>query len=114
MSCPNSGKIQYESQEDAGYALEKMRKKYPLNCNHEPYYCVYCNTWHLGRKDNPKKRKERELRWILRPEFIYVPMYLAMKLRLHWKFMSMANKHGSPPMAVVFGQMLRMSQFQRR
>lgn len=58
MSCPNSGKIQYESQEDAEYALEKMRKKY-LDCNHEPYYCMYCNTWHLGRKDKPRKKKRK-------------------------------------------------------
>ena len=58
MSCPNSGKIQYESQEEAEYALEKMRKKY-TDSNHEPYFCMYCETWHLGSKLKPRKKKRK-------------------------------------------------------
>jgi len=59
MNCPNNGKIQYESQEDAEDALRVMRKKY-LDCDSESYYCMYCSKWHLGsRTKKPRKKRKR-------------------------------------------------------
>lgn len=60
MSCPNSGKIQYESQKEAEFALEKMRKRYTDSTNHESYFCMYCENWHLGRRSERPKRKKRK------------------------------------------------------
>lgn len=59
MSCPINGKIQHESEKDAEYALKQTLKKYP-DYNGEPYYCMYCDKWHLGRKSERPKRKKRK------------------------------------------------------
>jgi hypothetical protein len=53
--CPNTGKVQYESKEDTEYAIPKLSRKYG-NVG-EPYYCIYCDKWHLGKKPRKKKRK---------------------------------------------------------
>lgn len=55
-TCPNNGKVQYDSQEDAEYAIPRIEKKY--GDAGRPYYCMYCNKWHLGRL-NPKKKKRK-------------------------------------------------------
>ena len=52
--CPHNGKLQYATIEDAEEALLKFQKKY-TNVG-VPYYCMYCEKWHLGR---PKKRRKK-------------------------------------------------------
>ena len=52
-TCPNNGKVQHETEEDAEVVLDKMLKEKP-DYDGRPYFCVYCEKWHLGRK---KKRK---------------------------------------------------------
>lgn len=59
MSCPNNGKIQHESEEDAEYVLKQMRKKYP-DYDGQPYHCMYCSMWHLGRRSEKPKKKKRK------------------------------------------------------
>lgn len=56
--CPNNGKIQYESEEDAKYEIPRIERKY--GDAGKPYYCMYCEKWHLGRLNlNPKKKKRK-------------------------------------------------------
>jgi len=55
--CPNNGKVQYDSQEEAEKAIPKIVRKYGESGL--PYYCMYCSKWHLGRKSPPKKKKRK-------------------------------------------------------
>ncbi len=56
--CPNSGKVQHASEEEADDALLEMKKRYP-GYKGQPYFCLYCHTWHLGRSKPPGKKKRR-------------------------------------------------------
>lgn len=55
--CPNNGKVQYDSEEDAEYAIPRIEKKY--GDAGRPYYCMYCDKWHLGRKKARTKKKRK-------------------------------------------------------
>lgn len=55
--CPNSAKLQYESEEDALKAIPKLIKKY--GDAGEPYHCLFCDKWHLGTRKVKKKRRKR-------------------------------------------------------
>lgn len=57
--CPTHGKVKHESEEDAEDALRKMKKRYP-GYTGEPYLCIYCESWHLGRKRDKPRRKRRK------------------------------------------------------
>lgn len=57
MACPANGKIQYESEEDAIYAIPRIERKY--GDAGTPYYCMYCGKWHLGKRKPPRKKKRK-------------------------------------------------------
>lgn len=59
MNCPHNGKIKYGSEREAEKALGKMRQKYSDSEGHEPYFCMYCEHWHLGSKKKPQKKKRK-------------------------------------------------------
>jgi hypothetical protein len=58
MSCPATGKIQYETEEDAKKAIPRIVRKY--GASGEPYYCMYCSHWHLGRRQERSRKKRRK------------------------------------------------------
>ena len=57
-NCPTTGKVQHGTEEDAQETLVLFRKKFP-DYNGSPYFCLYCYTWHLGRKSEPQKKKRK-------------------------------------------------------
>jgi len=56
--CPHTGKTQYASEEEAEDGLYFMLKKVP-GYTGQPYFCLYCHTWHLGRRSPPRKKRRK-------------------------------------------------------
>jgi len=56
--CPHTAKTQYATEEDAEDGLSFMLTKIP-GYTGQPYFCLYCHTWHLGRKNPPHKRRRK-------------------------------------------------------
>ena len=57
MGCPATAKVQYESLEEAEKAIPKLIKKYGESGS--PYFCIFCDKWHLGTFKSSKKRRKR-------------------------------------------------------
>lgn len=58
--CPTTGKTMYETEEEAWDSLEYFSKKTPNYDDGFPYYCLYCEKYHFGRKNNRKTKKKRK------------------------------------------------------
>lgn len=57
--CPNNGKVQHESEEVAEEVLYQVLKLHPTYQG-QPYFCVYCMMWHIGRKtERPRKSRRK-------------------------------------------------------
>lgn len=59
--CSTTGKTQYKTEKDAESGLEKM-KKYRPDYDGEPYFCMYCDNYHFGKKQQRKKEKNERNR----------------------------------------------------
>lgn len=57
--CSTTGKTLYNSEKEASKGLQRMVEKMP-SYDGEPYFCLYCSSYHFGRKkDIPVKNKRK-------------------------------------------------------
>lgn len=52
------GKINYKSEETALKAADSLNKSGKARHEVEPYPCVFCSGWHIGRKMSLKELEE--------------------------------------------------------
>lgn len=52
--CSTTGKTKYDTEKSAQSGLEKMKKHRPDYAG-EPYFCLYCSSYHFGRREKSKK-----------------------------------------------------------
>lgn len=59
--CPTTGKSQYKDEKEAEAKLLWMKEKVP-SYEGEPYYCLYCGSYHFGRSKEHSKEKPKHLK----------------------------------------------------
>ncbi len=53
--CATTGKTKYNSDKEAAVGLENMKKHRP-EYEGEPYFCMYCSSYHFGKRPEKKKK----------------------------------------------------------
>lgn len=57
--CSTTGKTIYNNHKEALKGLYRMTERVP-DYDGEPYYCLYCSSYHFGRKkEKPVKNKRK-------------------------------------------------------
>jgi hypothetical protein len=56
--CATTGKRQYASEKEAGKGLDRFRERVP-DYEGQPYFCLYCQTYHFGARKEPVKRRRK-------------------------------------------------------